>query len=156
VNTNNLVSLLSHDEVNHYLASGLGAAYGLEVQMRLLKEGLPYDECQALLVDLDNVAPERQVQQKLVKELSGRPHPYRVAAFGYSLEDEQVRDLQTAGVHVFQHGLDQAVFAWIAEQSSDGPSGALAGHRPDTMTTAHHFCHQADIIGEGASTWPRS
>ena len=46
VNTNNLVSLLSHDEVNHYLASGLGAAYGLEVQMRLLKEGLPYDECQ--------------------------------------------------------------------------------------------------------------
>ena len=125
MNTNNLVSLLSHDEVNHYLASGLGAAYGLEVQMRLLKEGLPYDECQALLVDLDNVAPERLALQRLVKELSGRPHSYPIAAFGYRLEDDQLMDLRAAGILVFQHGLGPAVFAAVAKQLSGTPSKAL-------------------------------
>jgi hypothetical protein len=48
--------------------------------------------------------------QKLVKELSRGPHPYPVVAFGYSLEDEQVRDLQTAGIRVFRHGLEPGMF----------------------------------------------
>ena len=55
--TNPFVWLLSHDEVNQYLAPGLGAAHGLVVQLRWLKEGLPDGDCRALVVDLDSVAP---------------------------------------------------------------------------------------------------
>ena len=51
--------------------------------------------------------------QGLVKELSGRAHDYPVAAFGYNLEDDQVADLQAAGVDVFPSGLDREVFAAI-------------------------------------------
>jgi len=125
MNTNNFVWLLSHDEVNQYLAPGLGAAYGLDVQARLLKEGLPDGDCRALVVDLDSVAPGRLALQRLVKELSGRPHPYPVPAVGYNLEDDQIMDLRAAGILVFQHCLSPAVFAVIAEQLSDGPSGGL-------------------------------
>ena len=121
MNTSGFVWLLSHDEVNQYLAPGLGAAYELNVQPRLLNECMPDGVCQALVVDLDSLAPGRLALQRLVKELSGRLHPYPVAAFGYSLEDDQLMDLQAAGIQVFQHGLCPAVFAWIADQSSDGP-----------------------------------
>jgi hypothetical protein len=114
VNTNGFVWLLSHDEVNQYLAPGLGAAHGLIVQPRLLNEGLPDGDCRALVVDLDSVAPERLALKRLVKELAGRPHPYPVAAFGYSLEDDQVMDLRAAGIQVFQHGLGPALFGGIA------------------------------------------
>jgi hypothetical protein len=125
MNMNDFVWLLSHDEVNRYLAPDLGAAYGLNVQVRLLKEGLPGGDCQALVVDLDSVAPERREMQRLVKELSGRPHPYRVAAFGYGLEDDQLTDLRAAGIQVFEHCLCPEVFAAIAGRSSDGPSDGL-------------------------------
>ena len=127
MNTNGFVWLLSHDEVNQDLAPGLGAAYGLNVQARFLKEGLPDGDCRALVVDLDSVAPERLALQRLVKELGGRPRPYPIAAFGYSLEDDQIMDLRAAGIQVFQHGLGPAVFAAIAGQSSDGPSDGLVG-----------------------------
>jgi hypothetical protein len=126
MNRNGFVWLLSHDEVNQYLAPGLGAAYGLHVQPRMLNEGLPDGDCRALVVDLDSVAPGRRALQRLVKELS-RPHPYPVAAFGYSLEDDQVIDLQAAGILVFQHCLGPAMFAAIAEQLSEAPSEALVG-----------------------------
>ena len=119
MNTRRFVWLLSHDEVNQYLAPSLGAAHGLDVQSRFLKEGLPNDDCRGLVVDLDSVAPDCMALQRLVKELSARPHPYPVAAFGYSLEDDQLADLRAAGIHVFQHGLCPALFAAIAEQSSD-------------------------------------
>ena len=118
--TSSFVWLLSHDEVNQYLAPGLGAAYGLIVQPRWLRDGLPDGDCRALVVDLDSVAPGRRALQRLVKELSGRLHPYPVAAFGYSLEDDQIMDLRAAGIGVFQHCLCPAVFAWIDGQSSDG------------------------------------
>jgi hypothetical protein len=68
-------------------------------------------------VDLDSVAPGRLALQKLVKELSARPHPYPVAAFGYNLEDDQIMDLRVAGIQVFPHCLCPAVFAVIAEQT---------------------------------------
>jgi hypothetical protein len=123
--TSSFVWLLSHDEVNQYLAPGLGAAYGLIVQPRWLRDGLPDGDCRALVVDLDSVAPERRALQKLVKELSARPHSYPVAAFGYNLEDDQIMDLRDAGILVFQHCLGPAVFAAIAEQLSDAPSKAL-------------------------------
>jgi hypothetical protein len=125
MNTKNFVWLLSHDEVNQILASDLGTAHGLIVQPRWLKEGLPARDCRALVVDLDSVAPEGVALHKLVKELSGRLHPYPVAAFGYSLEDDQIMDLRAAGIHVFQHCLCPAVFAVIAGQSSDGPFDGL-------------------------------
>jgi hypothetical protein len=125
MNTNGFVWLLSHDEVNQYLAPGLGAPYRLVVQTRFLKEGLPDSDCQALVVDLDSVAPGRLALHWLVKELSGRQHPYPIAAFGYSLEDDQIMDLRAAGILVFQHCLGPAVFAAIAEQLSDAPSDAL-------------------------------
>ena len=125
MNTNGFVWLLSHDEVNQDLAPGLGAAYGLIVQPRWLRDGLPDGDCRALVVDLDSVAPERRALARLVKELNGRPHPYPVAAFGYSLEDDQIMDLRAAGILVFQHCLGPAVFAAIAEQLSDAPSKAL-------------------------------
>ena len=156
MNTNGFICFLSHHEMNLDLALSLRAPDGLDVQTRFLKEGLPDGNCRSLVVDLDSVAPGRVALQRLVKELIGRPHPYPVAVFGYNLEDDQVMDLRAAGIQVFQHGLCPAVFAAIAEQLSVAPSDGLAGHRPDTMTTGHHFCHQADIIGEGASTWPRS
>jgi hypothetical protein len=127
MNTNGFVWLLSHDEVNQDLAPGLGAAYGLNVQARFLKEGLPDGDCRALVVDLDSVASERLALQRLVKELGGRPRPYPIAAFGYSLEDDQIMDLRAAGIQVFQHGLGPAVFAAIAGQSSDGLSDGLVG-----------------------------
>ena len=114
---NNFVWLLSHDEVNQYLAPDLGAAQGLIVQPRYLKEGLPDGDCRALVVDLDSVAPGRRALERLVKELGGRPHPYPVAAFGYSLEDEQISDLRAAGILVLQRGMCPAVFAAIAEWS---------------------------------------
>src|SRR5262245_1092803 len=113
--TNGFVWLLSHDEVNQDLAPGLGAAYGLSVLPRMLKEGLPDGDCQALVVDLDSVAPERLALQRLVKELGGRPHAYPVVAFGFSPEDDQLMDLRAAGIQVFQHGLGPEVFAAIAE-----------------------------------------
>jgi hypothetical protein len=125
MNMNGFVWLLSHDEVNQHLAPGLGAAYGLVVQARFLKEGLPDGDCRALVVDLDSVAPERLGLQRLVKELSGRPHPYPVAAFAYSLEDDQIKDLRAAGILVFQRCLGPAVFAAIAELPPDGPSDRL-------------------------------
>ena len=125
MNMNRFVWLLSHDEVNQYLAPGLAAPFGLIVQPRLLKEGLPDGDCRVLVVDLDSVAPGRLALQRLVKELSGRPHAYPVAAFGYSLEDDQIMDLRAAGIGVFQHGLRPEVFAWIADQSSDGPCDGL-------------------------------
>ena len=40
MNTNGFVWLLSHDEVNQDMARGLGAAHGLDVQVRPLKAGL--------------------------------------------------------------------------------------------------------------------
>jgi hypothetical protein len=122
MSTNRFVWLLSHDEVNQYLAPGLGAAHGLVVQLRWLEEGLPDGDCRALVVDLDSVAPGRRALERLVKELSGRPHPYPVAAFGYSLEDDQIMDLRAAGIQVFQHGLGPAVFAAIAEQTPPASS----------------------------------
>ena len=76
-------------------------------------------------MDLDSVAPGRLALQNLVKKLNGQPHPYPIAAFGYSLEDDQIMDLRSAGIGVFQHGLCPAVFAWIADQSSDGPFDGL-------------------------------
>jgi hypothetical protein len=127
MNTNGFVWLLSHDEVNQYLAPGLAATHHFIVQPRWLEDGLPDGDCRALVVDLDSVAPGRLALQRFVKELSGRPHPYPVAVFGYSLEDDQIMDLRAAGIGVFQHGLCPAVFAWIGGQSSDGPSdGQLA------------------------------
>jgi hypothetical protein len=124
VNRNSFVWLLSHDEVNQDIALGLGATHGLDVHARFLKEGLPDGDCRALVVDLDSVAPERQALRGLVKELSGRPHPYPVAAFGYGPEDDQLGDLRAAGIQVSQHGLGPEVFAAIAGQtppaSSDG------------------------------------
>jgi hypothetical protein len=124
MNTNGFVWLLSHDEVNQYLAPRLGAAHGLDVQARLLKERLPDGDCRALVVDLDSVAPGRRALRRLVKQLSCRPHPYPVAAFGFSLEDDQIIDLRAAGILVLQRGLCPAVFAAIAEwtphASSDG------------------------------------
>jgi len=122
MNTNGFVWLLSHDEVNQDLAQDLGAAQGLVVQARLLKDGLPDGDCRALVVDLDSVAPERLALQRLVKELGGRPHAYPVVAFGYSLEDDQLVDLRAAGIQAFQHGLAPAVFAALAEQTSHAPS----------------------------------
>ena len=127
---NGFVWLLSHDEVNQDLARGLGAAHGLDVQARLLKEGLPEGDCRALVVDLDSVAPERMALQGLVKELGGRPHPYPVAAFGYSLEDDHLGDLRAAGIQVFQHGLGPAVFAAIAEQTTHAPSDGFSAPSP--------------------------
>ena len=118
MNTNGFVWLLSHDEVNQDRARSLGAAHGLNVQARFLKEGLPDGDCRALVVDLDSVAPGRPALQRLVKELGGRPRPYPIAAFGYSLEDDQIMDLRAAGIQVFEHGLCPAVFAAIAEQMS--------------------------------------
>ena len=125
MNANGFVWLLSHDEVNHHLAPDLGAAHGLVVQPRWLKEGLPDGDCRALVVDLDSVAPERGALALLVKQLSARPHPYPVAAFGYNLEDDQIINLRAAGIQVFPHCLCPAVFAAIAGQSSDGPSDGL-------------------------------
>ena len=107
--------------MNQYLAPNLGAAHDLIVQPRWLKEGLPDGDCRALVVDLDSVAPGRLALQKLVKELSARPHPYPVAAFGYNLEDDQIMDLRVAGIQVFPHCLCPAVFAAIARPSSDEP-----------------------------------
>jgi hypothetical protein len=125
MNTNRLVRLLSHDEANQCVAPGLGAAHGFLVQLRFLKEGLPDGDCRALVVDLNSVAPERLALRQLVKELSGRPHAYPVAAFGYNLKDDQIMDLQAAGIRVFLHGLCPAVFAWTADQPYDGPSDGL-------------------------------
>ena len=122
--TSSFVWLLSHDEVNQYLAPGLGAAYGLIVQPRWLRDGLPDGDCRALVVDLDSVAPGRRAREGLVKKLVGRPHAYPVVAFDFSPEDDQLMDLRAAGIQVFQHGLGPVVFAAIAEQtppaSSDG------------------------------------
>jgi hypothetical protein len=120
MNTHRIVSLLSHDEVNQPLAQDIGAEEGFSVQPRLLKEWLADGDCWPLIVDMDSVAPGRLAQQRLVKELSRRAHPYPVAVFGYNLEDDQISDLRTAGIGVFQHCVCPAVFAWIADQSSNG------------------------------------
>jgi hypothetical protein len=124
MSTHRFLWLLSHDEVNQYLAHGLGAAHGLEVQARFLKEGLPDGDCRALVVDLDSVAPERLALQRLVKQLSERRHPHPVAAFGYNLDDDMILELRAAGILVLQRGLCPAVFAaiaeWMPHASSDG------------------------------------
>ena len=121
MNMNGFVWLLSHDEVNQNRSRGLGAPHGLDVQVRLLKEGLRDGDCRPLVVDLDSAAPERLALQRLVKELGRRPHRHAVAAFGYNLDDDQIMDLRAAGIGVFQHGLCPEVFAWIANQLSGGP-----------------------------------
>jgi hypothetical protein len=124
MNKNGFVWLLSHDDVNQYLALGHAAASGFDAQTRFLKEGLLDSDCRPLVVDLDSVAPGRPALQRLVKELSARWHPYPVAAFGYNLDDDQIMDLRAAGIGVF-HCLSPAVFAWIADQLSDGPVDGL-------------------------------
>jgi hypothetical protein len=111
--------------VNQWLAPGHAADYPFDVQTRFLKEGLPDGDCWGLVVDRDSVAPGRLALQRLVKELSGRPHPYPLAVFSYSLEDDQIMDLRAARIGVFQHGLCPEIFAWIADQSSDGPCDGL-------------------------------
>jgi hypothetical protein len=59
-----------------------------------------------------------------------------VAACGYNLEDDQIIDLRAAGIQVFQHGLCPAVFAAIANQSSEGPSdGELRVQHPSDGLT---------------------
>src|SRR5262245_28745585 len=110
---NGFVWLLSHDEVNQDRARDLGAALGLAVQVRLFKEGLPDGDCRALVVDLDSVAPDRRALRGLVKELGGRQRAYPIAAFSYGLEEDDLRDLQAAGVQVFHHGLGPELFAAI-------------------------------------------
>jgi hypothetical protein len=125
MSTHRLVCLLSHDELHQVLAPDHAAPYGFDVQTRFLKESLPDGECGGLAVDLDSVAPGRQALQRLVKELSRQSHSYPVAAFGFNLEDDQIMDLRAAGIGVF-HCLCPAVFAWIADQSSDGHSHELA------------------------------
>jgi hypothetical protein len=127
MNTHRFVWLLSHDEVSHYWARYHADRYKLIPQPRWLKDGLPHGDFRPLVVDLDSVAPGRVALERLVKELIGRPHPYPVAVFGYNLEDHQIMDLRAAGIGVFQHCLCPAVFAWIASQSSDGPSDAQVG-----------------------------
>jgi hypothetical protein len=124
---NGFVWLLSHDEVNQYLAPGLGAACRLNVLGRFLEEGLPDGDCLGLVVDLDSVAPGRRALQRLIKELIGRPRAYPVAAFGFDLEDDQIMDLRAGGIVVFQHGLSLAVFEAIAKQLSNAPFEALVG-----------------------------
>src|SRR5262245_25111754 len=114
------VCLLSHDEVNQGLACDLGAQRGLTVQVRSLREGLPDGDCQALIVDLDGVAPDRRTLNRLVKELSSRHHGYPVVAFGYNLEDDQVHDLRAAGIQVFRHGPQVELFAAISATESQG------------------------------------
>jgi hypothetical protein len=118
MNRNGFVWLLSHDEMNQYLARDYADPYELIPQPRWLKDGLPDGDCRPLIVDLDSVAPGRLALERLVKELSARPHPYPVAAFGFNLDDNQIMDLRAAGIGVF-HCLCPAVFAWIADQSSD-------------------------------------
>ena len=127
---NGFVWLLSHDEVNQDLACVLGAAHGLAVQLRLLKDGMPDGDCRALVVDLDSVAPDRLALQRLVKELAGRARTYPVAAFGYSLEEDQVRNLRAAGVQVFEHGLGPELLAAIAEQAPQAPSEGFSTPAP--------------------------
>jgi hypothetical protein len=78
LNTHRFVWLLSHDEVNQHLAPDLAVPFGLDVQVRFFKEGLPDGDCRALVVDQDRVAPGRLALQQLIKELSGRPHSYHV------------------------------------------------------------------------------
>jgi hypothetical protein len=126
MNRNRFVWLLSHDPVNQSLAPGDAAKYGFDVQVRFLKERLPDSDGCGLVVDLDSVAPGRLGLQRLVKQLSARPHPYPVAAFSYSLDDDQIVDLRAAGIGVF-HCLCPAVFAWIADQLSDRPLDGLVG-----------------------------
>jgi hypothetical protein len=123
---NGFVWLVSHDEVNQDLAPGLGAAYDLSVLPRTLKEGLPDGDCQALVVDLDSVAPERLAVLGLVKELGGRRHAYPVVVFGFSLEEDQLLDLRAAGIRVFEHGLGPEVFAAIAEKTSPALSAEFS------------------------------
>ena len=118
-----IIWLLSHDEVNQDVAHRLGSERGLAVQVRHLKEGLPDGDCRALVVDLDSVAPDRRALQRLVKELSGRPHDYPVAAFGYHLGEDQVRDLRVAGVEVFEHGLGPVWFTAIIPLAAEAPPG---------------------------------
>jgi hypothetical protein len=147
---NRFVWLLSHDEVNQDLAAGLGAGYGLDLQARFLKEGLPDGDCRALVVDMDSVAPERLALKSLVKELGARPHPYPVAAFGYNLEDDQLAELRAAGIQVFQHGLAPAVFAALAEQTSHALSGAQAqaveGAQGDVFLVRHPPLRFAELL----------
>jgi hypothetical protein len=121
------VWFVSDDEVNQWLAPGMGAACGHNVLGRFPEEGLPDGDCRGLIVDLDRVGPESLALQRLVKELSGRQHCYPVVAFGYSLDDEQIMALRAAGIQVIQHGLCPAVFAAIAEHSANAPSGVLVG-----------------------------
>jgi hypothetical protein len=54
---NGFVWLLSDDEVNQYLAAGMGAACALNVLTRFPEEGLPDRDCLGLVVDLDSLAP---------------------------------------------------------------------------------------------------
>jgi hypothetical protein len=124
---NIFVWLLSDDEVNQFLAPGLGAAFGLNILVRFPEEGLPDGDCRGLVVDLDSVAPGRGALQRLVKELSGRLYSYPVAVFGWSLEDDQIMELRDAGILCFQRCMCPEVFAVIAEKLADAPSEALVG-----------------------------
>jgi hypothetical protein len=120
--------VLSHDEMNREAARVLGAGHDLVVQVRGLKEGLPDRDCRALVVDLDSLAADRRSLGRLVKELSGRPRGYPVAAFSYNLDGDQVVDLRAAGVHVFEHGLGPEVFAAITALAPQAPPAGEAGY----------------------------
>jgi hypothetical protein len=122
MNIHRFVWLLSNDDVNQWLAPGMGDACGLNVLGRFPEEGLPGGDCGGLVVDLDSVAAGRRELKRLVKELSRRLYPYPVAVFSFSLQDEQILDLRDAGILVFQRCMCPAVFAAIAQHLSDAPS----------------------------------
>jgi hypothetical protein len=119
------VWFLSDDEVNQFLAPGMGAACELNVVVRFPEEGLPEDDCRGLVMDVDSMAPALSAQQWLVKELSGRPYP--IVVFGWGLHDEQLMDFRAAGIKAFQHGMCPAVFAAIAKRSANAASDVLVG-----------------------------
>jgi hypothetical protein len=127
---------LTHDPANDAASHELASAHRLTPEPRFLKEGLPDGDCRALVVDLDSVAPERRALQRLVKELSERLHPYPVAVFSYSLEDDQILELRAAGIQVFPHGLCPAMFTVIAVQSSDRCSDGLVGLSSSVVVVA--------------------
>lgn len=94
------IAYVSVDEVNQSLAARMAASLGSILSGFDPEDGCPLAGFDAVLYDLDRVAPERRAA--LLREVRSQREPFPKAVHGYSLTEEEARELGLRGVAVAQ------------------------------------------------------
>jgi hypothetical protein len=95
------------DEVNLALAGGLADVHDLAIDQATTKDKDPTRDADAVLYDLDALAPA--TREDVLSRLVSSPLALPVAVHSYNLEDSQIDRLAAHGIAAFRH-LDSEVF----------------------------------------------